>query len=357
MICKIFKRGRGRASGIDYLMSANDASGKPRNPAAELIRGDISITKKLIAGTKYAQKYTSGVLSWSENPDSIPPEKINQVIDSFQNMVCAGLSNERINWLWVKHQDKGRLELHFVIPNVDLVTGKRFAPYYDRSDRPLYRAWERLTNALYGFSNPADPALKRKAVIPPHLPVDKQQALALINGRMNILTKAGQIHSRADVILDLEKLGFVINRTGKDYISLKDKTGKKLRLRGAYFEETFQMPAKVNSPGNLFDLDALQMELNAQLEKRVRYIKERFERSKEEIKAEQESVHERAGKLSAGIVDEHRTDSVEIQSALATTAGSVAGTVELFMHYARRFIERVERFGVIFRRQNPAFKR
>ncbi|WP_149022820.1 relaxase/mobilization nuclease domain-containing protein, partial [Salmonella enterica] len=38
--------------------------------------------------------------------------------------------------LWVEHQDKGRLELNFVIPNMELQTGKRLQPYYDRADRP-----------------------------------------------------------------------------------------------------------------------------------------------------------------------------------------------------------------------------
>ncbi|WP_460182066.1 hypothetical protein, partial [Escherichia coli] len=30
--------------------------------------------------------------------------------------------------LWVEHQDKGRLELNFVIPNMELQTGKRLQP-------------------------------------------------------------------------------------------------------------------------------------------------------------------------------------------------------------------------------------
>ncbi|MBW6098867.1 relaxase/mobilization nuclease domain-containing protein [Escherichia coli] len=36
----------------------------------------------------------------------------------------------------MEHRDKGRLELNFVIPNMELQTGKRLQPYYDRADRP-----------------------------------------------------------------------------------------------------------------------------------------------------------------------------------------------------------------------------
>lgn len=351
MICKIFKRGKGSASGIDYLMSANDSAGKPRNTKAELIRGDIAITKKLIAGTTFAQKYTSGVLSWSENPDSMPAEQINQVIESFQNMVCAGLSSERINWLWVKHQDKGRLELHFVIPNVDLITGKRFAPYYDRSDRPLFRAWERLTNAFYGFTNPADPNLKRKAVIPPYLPVDKQQALTLINARMNVLANAGQINSRADVILDLEKIGFVINRAGKDYISIKDKSGKKLRLRGAYYEEAYKMPAKSNaSPGLIHDLNALQTEFNIKLQKRALYTAGRYKRPEVEKASPAETnelvitekLNEGITRVNPGLHTEHRVESNGEVSSITSSTRHLAKTIERFIDCLAKFSQWLE---------------
>ncbi|WP_434221106.1 hypothetical protein, partial [Klebsiella pneumoniae] len=35
--------------------------------------------------------------------------------------------------LWVEHRDKGRLELNFVIPNIELQSGKRLQPYFDRA--------------------------------------------------------------------------------------------------------------------------------------------------------------------------------------------------------------------------------
>ena len=35
-----------------------------------------------------------------------------------------GLEKNQYSILWVEHQDKGRLELNFVIPNMELQTGK-----------------------------------------------------------------------------------------------------------------------------------------------------------------------------------------------------------------------------------------
>lgn len=353
MLCKIFKRGAGRASGIDYLMSLKDASGLQRNPPADLLKGEIATTKKLISNCRFAQRYTSGVLSWSENPDSITSEQIEQVIESFQEMVGAGLSNERLNWLWVKHQDKGRLELHFVIPNVDLLSGKRFAPYFDRADRPLFRSWERLINTTHGFTNPADPALKRATVVPAYLPQDKQKAQEVINARLTFLWRAGHLKSREDVINNLTSLGFQINRAGKDYISIKDKANRKLRLRGTLFEMDFKLPAKIEtSPGNLQELCSLQVQFNTQLEKRTRYIKARYDKTGdvfEDIKPinfinVKESLDEGVTAISSVINEEHRAVANEAVSKFETAARSLAATIELFVASANQLIERLRNY-------------
>lgn len=350
MFNKVFNRGRGKATGINYLVSTHDATGKPRTPPAEVIRGDISITKGLIASLRYTQRYTSGVLSWSESPESISQEQMDQVMDSFENMVCAGLPTDRLNFLWVKHQDKGRLELHYVIPNVDLLTGKRFAPYFDRVDRALFRAWERLTNATFGFSNPADSSLKRNTKMPPFLPADKTIALTQINGRINILVRAGQIKSRADVINELQSIGFTITRTGKDYLSIKDSTGRKLRLRGGLFEEVFQMPAELsNSPGALYDVSALQVAFDTQLEKRSQYIESRFKRPIQKIAGDhndedrifKENFDEGIKTAGSSIDREYRANTTKPLPRLAIATRSIAESIELFINYARELIKRI----------------
>ncbi|MFW2068199.1 mobilization protein A, partial [Acinetobacter johnsonii] len=68
-----------------------------------------------------------------------------------------------------EHTDKGRLELNFVIPNVELSTGKRLQPYFDQADRPLVENWKQVTNFNYGLSDP-------------HAP-DKAQAIKTLNSQ------------------------------------------------------------------------------------------------------------------------------------------------------------------------------
>ena len=107
----------------------------------------------------FAKKYTSGVLSFAEK--ELPPGGREKVMASFERVLMPGLEKNQYSILWVEHQDKGRLELNFVIPNMELQTGKRLQPYYDRADRPRIDAWQTLVNHHYGLHDPNAPENRR----------------------------------------------------------------------------------------------------------------------------------------------------------------------------------------------------
>ena len=284
MFCKIFKHGRGRGCGIDYLMSLKDAQSKPRMPPAQLMRGNIFLTKRLINGSKFAQKYTSGVLSWAESTDQISQTTLDEVMESFETMLGTGLTKERLNWLWVMHTDKGRIELHWIVPNVDLLSGKRFAPYFDRTDRMRFRAWERLTNKVNGFADPSDPARKKDLRLPSNLPPNKVQAVQLIHNTISALVSQKTIKNRDDIIRKLKQDGYLINRQGKDYLSIEDNKGQKLRLKGAFYVFDFNVKNldQINShekESSEKSIEILQDELSRQIEKRLSYIRSRYANS------------------------------------------------------------------------------
>ena len=281
MFCKIFKHGRGRASGIDYLMSIKDAKSNQRMPPPRLMRGNISLTKKLIHISKFAQKYTSGVLSWAESTDQISQTTLNEVMDSFEQMLGAGLANDCLNWLWVLHRDKGRIEMHWIVPNLELVTGKRFAPYFDRFDRPRFRAWERLTNRIHHFADPSDPSRRKDLSLPSNLPCNKVEAVQSIHNVITALVNQKLVNNRDDIILELKKAGYLINREGKDYLSIVDSKGQKLRLRGAYYESDFIVNNHVQMIINKKEfsekaIQNLQDEFTRQTQKRLNYIRSRY---------------------------------------------------------------------------------
>jgi hypothetical protein len=70
----------------------------------------------------------------------------------------------------VEHADKGRLELNFLIPNTELLTGRRLQPYYDRADRPRIDAWQTIVNGRLGLHDPNAPENRRALVTPSGLP-------------------------------------------------------------------------------------------------------------------------------------------------------------------------------------------
>ncbi|WP_242636039.1 relaxase/mobilization nuclease domain-containing protein, partial [Klebsiella quasipneumoniae] len=140
MIVKIHSRGAGSGSGpVDYLL------GKDRQrEQASVLRGNPEHVRELIDGCDFARAYTSGVLSFQE-PDIADAEK-SRLMDEWEHTLLTGFDRDQYACLWVEHRDKGRLELNFVIPNIELQSGKRLQPYFDRADRPRVNAWQTLTN-------------------------------------------------------------------------------------------------------------------------------------------------------------------------------------------------------------------
>ncbi|MGL5221893.1 MAG: relaxase/mobilization nuclease domain-containing protein, partial [Plesiomonas shigelloides] len=170
MIVKFHARGVGGGSGpVDYLLGKNrDREG------ATLDRGNPDDIKALIDSSPYAKKYTSGVLSFEEaDLDRATKDKL---MTSFEKALLPGLDADQYACLWVEHKDKGRLELNFVVPNIELTSGKRLQPYFDRADRPRIDAWKTGMNASLSLLDPNDPMKKRELVTPRNLPPIKQEA-------------------------------------------------------------------------------------------------------------------------------------------------------------------------------------
>ncbi|MEW7002547.1 relaxase/mobilization nuclease domain-containing protein, partial [Serratia ureilytica] len=84
----------------------------------------------------------------------LPPGQREKLMASFERVLMPGLDKDQYSVLWVEHRDKGRLELNFLIPNTELLTGKRLQPYYDRADRPRIDAWQTIVNGRLGLHDP-----------------------------------------------------------------------------------------------------------------------------------------------------------------------------------------------------------
>ena len=122
---------------------------------------------------------------------------------------------------------------------MELSTGKRLQPYYDKVDRPLVENWKQKTNFEHGLSDPHAPE-KAQAIktlnsqnLPPSVKEIKEQIGLAIADQIG----KGVIQDRKDVIQTLEGAGFEITRQTDRSISIKNPDGKRnIRLEGTIYE-------------------------------------------------------------------------------------------------------------------------
>jgi hypothetical protein len=286
MLVKFNSRGKGGGSGpIDYLLGKDRKRDK-----AHVLRGDVDQTKQLIDSLSFARNYTSGTLSFSE--ENIPDHQKQALMDEYQKMLLSGLDGDQYDVLWVEHRDKDRLELNFLIPNVELGTGKRLQPYYDKVDRDRVNSWQQTVNDRYGFTDPHDPQNKRYAVTAHDLPKDKKQVVEVVTRSLVNVVNQGAIKNRADVINELKANGFQIARETKSSISLKDPSGgKNIRLQGALYERDFKFSEEIRGTIEQTNreyqeqrkqrLSAARDTLNQTYKAKCKYNTERYPRSKQ----------------------------------------------------------------------------
>lgn len=238
MIVKFLKRGTGSClATMNYLLGKNYD-----REHAKVLQGDPKLTQQLADSLEFKHKYTVGVLSFEES--DLDSTTKREIMADFEKTLLCGLEQDQYNICWIEHRDKGRLELNFVIPKVELNTGKALNPYFDSVDRKRVNAFKDHTNAKYDLTDPNDPA-NRQALTPKfNLPKDKkalQEAItAFLQGEIGL----GTIKDREGVLRALQSdLGLSVARTTPNSISIKDPTnenGRNIRLKGEIYADNFR---------------------------------------------------------------------------------------------------------------------
>lgn len=250
MIVKFFTHGTGGSGGVfNYLLKDNEQEDGLRKDA-EVLRGDIDNQALLIDSLDFKQKYTSGCLSFTESADQVTQAQKEQLMDSFEETIRAGLDVDSVSVSWIEHRDKGRLELNFVYANVELKHGRAFQPYVHSVDKRRVNAWKDMQNIEHGFTDPSDPAKKRFMGQRDNLPRDVKEARQAITEGLKEFVDQGTITSRDDVIQALTDGGFEIVRQTDKAISIKNpdpKAKRNIRLTGGLYERDFNFSAEVQS--------------------------------------------------------------------------------------------------------------
>lgn len=244
MIVDFFRRGTGASNGsIDYLLGKN----RDREHAI-VLQGDIQEVAGLIDTSPYAKRYTAGCLSFYEHDMSDKDKQ--KIMDDFEQCLFPGLDKSSYRILWVQHQDKineetkqTRLELNFLIPNVEINTGKRLQPFYAAADLDRVECFKQITNYGYGLHDPDDPANRQATKVAKALPTNAKELKATLEIEATLAIAEGMVFDRQSLVKWLEGIGMEVTRQTPKSISIKhpdDAKARPIRLTGAMYEQDFR---------------------------------------------------------------------------------------------------------------------
>ncbi len=246
MLVKFWGTNQGGGDGdgsVNYLLNERVEQG-----TAKVLKGDANLTKSLLLSLTQKHKACVGCLSFEE--PNIDESLKYELMESFENALFTENMQNRYNILWVEHTDKGRLELNFVIPRIDLITQKAFTPYYHSADITRIDIWKDYTNLKHAFTNPKD--IEKQHNIQQHQTKNPQnKELLATYEKLDKLIQDNLeklFNSRADIINFLKDNQCEVTRQGKDYISVKlPNEPKAKRLKGFYYHETFRTIADIRN--------------------------------------------------------------------------------------------------------------
>ncbi|MGL2805240.1 relaxase/mobilization nuclease domain-containing protein [Helicobacter pylori] len=239
MLVKFWGTNQGGGDGdgsVNYLLNERVERG-----TAKVLKGDANLTRSLLLSLTQKHKACVGCLSFEES--NIDESLKYELMESFENALLTQEMQGRYNILWVEHTDKGRLELNFVIPKIDLDKQKAFNPYYHKVDLKRIDTWKDCINLKHNFTNPKD--LEKQHNIQQHQTKNPQNKELLVTYEKLdklIQDNLGKLfNSRDDIINFLKANQCEVTRQGKDYISVKlPNEPKAKRLKGFYYHETFR---------------------------------------------------------------------------------------------------------------------
>lgn len=244
MIVDFFRHGSGLSKGcLDYLLGEDR-----ERESAIVLSGDVELTAQLIDSSPFAKKYTSGCLSFYEH--DLSDQDKQQIMQNFEQCLFPGLEKDQYQILWVQHQDKinqdtgeTRLELNFVIPNVELLTGKRLQPFYAPVDLDRVDLFKQITNTEHSLYDPDDPEHRQLFLNKKNLPKDVKDFKEQLHQRVYRAIAHGEVADRQELVQWLESNQITVTRQTPKSISIEnpyEDAKRPIRLNGEIYEQGFR---------------------------------------------------------------------------------------------------------------------
>ena len=252
MIVEFFRYGDGLSKGpLDYFL------GKKRDrDHARVLSGSEQEVAGLIDSSPFAKKYTSGCLSFYES--DLSDEAKSKIMAEFEACIFAGMDPGQYRVLWIEHRDKineetgkQRLELNFLIPNVEITTGQRLQPFYHEADLPRVDLFKKIINFEYQLHDPDDPMFRQDIKTKKSLPKNTADIKRVLDVAAKKQIEEGFITDRESMKQWLIDLGLDVTKETAKAISIKnpygDENSRPIRLDGAIYEQNFRFGAEGDS--------------------------------------------------------------------------------------------------------------
>lgn len=266
--------------------------------------------------------YTSGVLSFSEK-EHVTDSDLDLIIDRFKEAMFPRLDHSRFNMAFIKHLDKNRQEVHFVIQNFDLETQKTITPFVKDRDLSRINAFKNQVNLDF---NLIDPNLSKVHFLVKRMKRLTDEQKAFYNElnteyqkhleKRTFMKEVKGIFSKVRNFIGLnepqtgenetneDKFDFIqkfvterfshvkINRSSEDYVSLDFGENKKMRLfyereEVKAFENATEIKVEQNKKAGLIPVDDYMKQFADELNKSFESKLKEFE------KIEQDRCRER----------------------------------------------------------------
>lgn len=325
MLVTFFDTGKGSArSAFQYLLNKE----RVRNGTAVLLSGSPEsitfLTEQRMKSPSYkgGALYTSGVLSFSEK-EHVTDSDLDLIIDRFKEAMFPRLDHSRFNMAFIKHLDKNRQEVHFVIQNFDLETQKTITPFVKDRDLSRINAFKNQVNLDF---NLIDPNLSKVHFLVKRMKRLTDEQKAFYNElnteyqkhleKRTFMKEVKGIFSKVRNFIGLnepqtgenetneDKFDFIqkfvterfshvkINRSSEDYVSLDFGENKKMRLfyereEVKAFENATEIKVEQNKKAGLIPVDDYMKQFADELNKSFESKLKEFE------KIEQDRCRER----------------------------------------------------------------
>lgn len=309
MLIKFTGGGRGSGAQVADYLTDPERVGRDHAPP-EVLRGDMARTRDLIDSIARQWSYTHGVLSFALE-DAPTEAQQHEAMDAFEALAFAGFDREQYDITWVRHQhtEGARVELHFVVPRMELVSGKALniaPPGWEHTYAPLRDA----LNWGHGWARPDDPERARElqgASERLREGLRGREGREALHGFLSGLVASEQVTDRGSMVAALEEAGLEVPRQGQDYVTVRDPdSGDRWRLKGRIYEKDWSYDrelerAAAKEAGEPVGRDrgndgeraaAARIELEERMRRRAEFHAERYPRDSGSAGREPDAVEE-----------------------------------------------------------------